>query len=319
MDEIWGIVGGTGFVGQSLRRQRAFQSSYNSKNIGDISGQSFDVLVCAAAPATMWAANKDPDGDTAKLNALFESLRSAKAGKLVLISTVAVYDDTSAGYTESSGSFEQAKAYGRNRRMLENRVQDAFEDVLVLRLPALFGTGLKKNFIFDLINPIPSFINPNKFEEVTAAFSSAETRALEAGYVFDDGLHMWALKRAEIAATPIQSELEEAFHRIGFVAKTFTNSESTYQFYNMDHLADDIDRCRAHGLSVLNICSDPVRVGDIHQHLIGSDFENSAPARVTEDVRTEHAGLLGGSGPYLYDREQVLSDLKTFYTRERGE
>jgi len=318
MHETWGIVGGTGFVGQSLRRQREFAASFNSSNVGEISGQAFDVLVCAAAPATMWAANKDPDGDAANLDALFKSLRTAKFQKLVLISTVAVYDDTSAGYTEIVERYEQSKAYGRHRRELERRVLDSFSDVLVLRLPALFGAGLKKNFIFDLINPIPSFVNTGKFDEVVQAFSPTELKALEAAFVFDEALQMWRLKRTEIAASSIEATLEAAFGRIGFVAKTFTNSQSVYQFYNIENLARDIDRCRNLGLSVLNICSEPISARDVHQHLIGTEFQNDGPGLVREDIRTEHAVLFGRTGHYLYDREHVLSDLQAYYESERS-
>ena len=42
----------------------------------------------------------------------------------------------------------------------------------------------------------------------------------------------------------------------------------------------------------------------------GAPFANSGPPVVKEDVRTEHAGAFGRSGPYLYDRADVLRDLQ---------
>jgi len=41
--------------------------------------------------------------------------------------------------------------YGRNRLQLEKFVEARF-DSLIIRLPGLFGNGLKKNVIYDLIN-----------------------------------------------------------------------------------------------------------------------------------------------------------------------
>jgi hypothetical protein len=38
-------------------------------------------------------------------------------------------------------------------------------DCHVVRLPALFSRNIKKNFIFDLINVIPSMLTEHKYNE----------------------------------------------------------------------------------------------------------------------------------------------------------
>src|SRR5690606_4346903 len=53
---------------------------------------------------------------------------------------------------DSPISLESCHPYGRNRLRLELAVRDRFPDVTILRLPGLFGQGLKKNIIFDLMN-----------------------------------------------------------------------------------------------------------------------------------------------------------------------
>lgn len=45
---------------------------------------------------------------------------------------------------------QHPEPYGQHRLWLERQVQDAFPRVTVLRLPALFGPGLRKNFLYDL-------------------------------------------------------------------------------------------------------------------------------------------------------------------------
>lgn len=308
-----GLVGHTGFVGGALRRRRSFAGFYNSSNIGELAGERFDRVVCAGAPAVMWAANADPEGDAANLDRLIAALRSAEIGTLVLISTVAVFDDPSAGYAEDDARYETAKAYGRNRRRLEVQAAEAFDDVRIVRLPALFGPGLKKNFIFDLMNPAPSFINPTAYEKTAAAFSAAERAMLAEAYAFDAGLKMWRLRREELSRAPLLADLTEALERIGFVARNFTNSESRYQFYNIERLADDIDRIVDSEVRVVNLCSEPLSAREVHLHLTGEDFANDGPARVSENVRTRHAGLFGGAGDYTFDRATVLSDLKAYF------
>ena len=40
----------------------------------------------------------------------------------------------------------------KNRKMLEYFVKNNFQNYLIIRLPGIFGTGLKKNVIYDLMN-----------------------------------------------------------------------------------------------------------------------------------------------------------------------
>ena len=311
-----GLIGDTGFVGSTLTRDIAFSRTYNSRSIERIAGESFDTLVCAGAPATMWAANANPRADLDNLRRLTSALSEAKINRLVLISTIAVFDDVSAGYTESSARYETVKAYGRNRRELELHVMERYEAV-VLRLPALFGKGLKKNFIFDILNPIPSFIKPDKFAQARAAFTPGELRLADNFFAFDPGLSMHRLDREALEASGKRRELERAFERIGFQASSFTNSDSRYQCYNLKNLKRDIEVSVAQGLSLLNVCSEPWRAGDLYAALVGTPFVNAGPPVVQEDMRTEHAGAFARYGPYLYDRAEVLQDLHSFVAEGR--
>ena len=306
-----GLIGDTGFVGGTLVRDIPVSRTYNSRSIERIAGEDFDTLVCAGAPATMWAANANPKVDLDNLQRLTSALSQAKIDRLILISTIAVFDDASAGYTESNARYETVEAYGRNRRELELHVLEHYNAV-VLRLPALFGRGLKKNFIFDILNPIPSFVKPEKFAQVRAACTPDELRLTDDVFTFDAVLAMHKLDRAGLEAGGRRRELERVFERIGFLASSFTNSDSQYQYYNLANLRRDIETTLAHGLAILNVCSEPWRAGDLHAALAGAPLVNAGPPVVRNDVRTEHAGAFARAGPYLYDRAEVLRDLQAF-------
>jgi nucleoside-diphosphate-sugar epimerase len=146
------LIGYTGFVGSTLARQRAFDSQYNSKNIRDIAGHHFDLIVCAGAPAEKWKANAEPEQDRASLGLLSESLGKCTAERVILISTIDVYANPD-GVDEAT-PIDPAKIqpYGRHRYELEVFVAQRFAKTHVIRLPGLFGQGLKKNLIFDLLN-----------------------------------------------------------------------------------------------------------------------------------------------------------------------
>lgn len=143
------LIGSTGFVGGSLRRQTRFDALFHSADIERIAGRRFDRIVCAGAPAEKWKANQDPAADRRNIERLVAATRRAEAKRMILISTIDVYgrpDGETEADPPSGGS-----AYGENRLWLEQAMADRFH-TLIVRLPGLFGAGLKKNAIYDLLN-----------------------------------------------------------------------------------------------------------------------------------------------------------------------
>ncbi len=146
------LVGHTGFVGSTLKKQYEFDHLFRSTNINEIIDKDYDLLVCAGAPAQKWLANKEPEKDLQQLNFLMNCLSRVKAKKFVLISTVDVFAIPQQVTEDSEVSEANLSAYGLNRRILEKFVVENFPDVLIVRLSGLVGPGLKKNIIFDFLN-----------------------------------------------------------------------------------------------------------------------------------------------------------------------
>lgn len=145
------LIGFTGFVGGNIGAQHKFDDNYNTSNIQDIEGKEYDLVVSAATYAEMWKINQDPEGDLAQINGLIEHLKKVKAKKFVLISTVGVYKNPNGADEDTPIETEGLLPYGVNRWHLEQFVRDNF-DALIVRLPGLFGPGLKKNVIYDLLH-----------------------------------------------------------------------------------------------------------------------------------------------------------------------
>lgn len=148
------IVGHTGYVGGTLMRGRPFDLAVNSKTAPLLRScrPEVDLAVCCGAPAVKWKANKEPQADLAAIDDVWESLSAVRAERFLLVSTVDVHPDPACGADESfDPSGLPNHAYGRHRLLLEERVRDRWPSALILRLPALFGDGLKKNALFDLL------------------------------------------------------------------------------------------------------------------------------------------------------------------------
>jgi hypothetical protein len=48
------LIGHTGFVGSNLADQCNYSDCFNSKNISEMRGRSFDLVVCAGIQAKKW-------------------------------------------------------------------------------------------------------------------------------------------------------------------------------------------------------------------------------------------------------------------------
>ncbi|RRJ62198.1 NAD(P)-dependent oxidoreductase [Paenibacillus oralis] len=145
------LLGYTGYVGSTLLSQTQFDDLYNSKNIETIKGKEYDLLICAAAPAVKWKANQAPVEDLENIKKLMEAIKGVRVNKFVLISTVDIYQDPVDVDETTIIDPELTEPYGKHRFYLEQFIRENFGDNLIIRLPGLFGKGLKKNFIYDII------------------------------------------------------------------------------------------------------------------------------------------------------------------------
>jgi len=134
----------------------------NSTTINDIRGQTFGLVVNCGVPAEKWRANQHPEQDRANIADLMEVLSTISADRFVQISTVDVFGDP-VEVDEATRPIEEGlHAYGLHRLELEHFVTDHFPTATVLRLPGLFGRGLKKNIVFDLMHQrLLEAVNPN--------------------------------------------------------------------------------------------------------------------------------------------------------------
>jgi hypothetical protein len=215
------LIGATGYVGQTLLRQRGFEHQFNSRTISEVTGRDYGLLVCAGAPAQKWIADGNPKADLTNLQRLSRHLATVKAKRAVLVSTVDVFPD-SRGRTEDDGIDEdRLTPYGANRLWLERFFADHFARSLVVRLPGLVGPGLRKNAIFD-------FRNGNNLQAI-------DRRGI---YQFYPMVNLWAdlqvamaaeLKVVHLTAEPISiGEVAQQGFGLNFTNEVEGHSPATY-------------------------------------------------------------------------------------------
>jgi hypothetical protein len=311
------IIGHSGFVGGALVHQHAFDGKFNSSNIDTIARSNFDTVVCAAAPGSMFIANRYPDRDRAAIDALIDHLSEVQAQRFVLISSIAVLADFAAGVDERTRDFQQDLAYGHHRRLLEAFCESHFDNCLVVRLPALFGLGLKKNFLFDLMNPVPSMIPEERLKVLLDLLEPVLRATLADFYALDTDTGMFHLDRNMLNVDTQRPALDAAVRAMGMSATQFHHPDSTYQYYDMARLWQDIEAAITAGLSCVHLTVAPLRAADIHARLLGTDMPVAGARLHCEDMRTCHAEQWRCEGPYLEDAVTVMNKLATFFNDQR--
>lgn len=297
------LVGSTGFVGGNLAAKHRFAALAHSADIAAQFDTKPALCVYAGVPAAMFLANADPDADLAVMCAARENLRRIAPKQLVLISSIAVYDD-SRGKDETAAICPDAlPAYGKNRLQLEAWVREDFPGALIVRLPALYGIGLKKNFLYDLHTITPSMLRAEKY----AALAAQSTLVQNSYALAENGFYK--LKSGADAAA-----LREFFAANDFNALAFTDSRSRYQFYNLGRLWEDLNAALQHGLTLLNLTTPPVTAGAVYTAVTGkNDWVNELPKPPFDyDLRSAHAPLLGGADGYLCSEAEELADICAF-------
>uniref|UniRef100_UPI004026FF5F sugar nucleotide-binding protein n=1 Tax=Gemmiger formicilis TaxID=745368 RepID=UPI004026FF5F len=298
------LVGSTGFVGGNLLAKHTFAAECHSSDITAQYGTRPDLCVYAGVPAAMFLANADPEADLAVMRAARENIRQIAPKRLVLISSIAVLADSRGVYEDSPAQDTEAlPAYGKNRLQLERWVREDFPDALIVRLPALYGAGIRKNFLFDLHTITPAMLRPEKYSEL-----AAKSPLVKSAYTLaDNGFY-------KLNGTTDPPALRAFFAANDFNALAFTDARSRYQFYNLGRLWSDMEAARAADVKLLHLCTPPVSAAEVYTAVTGkADWHNELPKPPFDyDLRSRHAALLGGSGDYLCTKQQELDDITRF-------
>lgn len=298
------LVGYTGFVGQNLAQQLPFDGLYNSKNIEESFGADNGFVVYSGMPSEKFLANADPAADKARAEQALANIRQMRPEKLVLISTVDVYPNPVNVYENTPAGGENAHAYGQNRLLLEEWVREDFPSALIIRLPGLFGKGLRKNFIYDMFHLIPPMLTAEKYAELK------EKEPLVGECYTQKDERFYKLNTLDDAT---RKALKAFYAGNDFNSLSFTDSRSVYQFYDLKNLWNDINRCLKAGLQLVNMGTEPIGAGALYHMLFGEEFENHLPKPPAHyDMRTHYGRELGGNDHYIADRAEVVAGIAKY-------
>lgn len=303
------IVGYTGFVGSNICATTKFDAYYNSKNIEEAFGTCPDLLVYSGVRAEMFLANKYPEKDMEVIQNAIDNIKKINPKRVVLISTIAVYNQTFGVDEDTNINKDKSTAYGRNRRILEEWVEQNYKEYFIVRLPGIYGINLKKNFLYDMINVIPAMLTEAKYNEL-----SVSSELIKAQYQLQDNGFAKCISTDKVLRRQLKSEFQE----IGFTALLFTDSRGVFQYFNLAKLWAIIEKAIASNVHVLNVAVEPVTIAEIYNYVYdGKIFKNELNKPIPHfDFKTKYTSIFGGSNGYILDKETCLKEIKNFIITE---
>ncbi|MEI6577955.1 MAG: NAD(P)-dependent oxidoreductase [Eubacteriales bacterium] len=302
------IVGYTGFVGSNICIKHNFDRLFNSMNIEDSFGINPELCVYSGVRAEKFLANSEPEKDFDIILNAIENIKRINPKKIVLISTADIYIYPVGVDENSLIETEGLQPYGKNRYYLEEWIMNNIKDYHIIRLPGLFGENIKKNFIYDLINVLPSMLNSDKYNEL-----SQKEETIKKLYVrCDNGFYKCVCDNENDRLL-----LKQAFEKTGFSALNFTDSRAIFQFYNLSYLWEHINTAIYRKIKLLNVAVEPICVDEVYFAVKCKHFVNEMAQMVPKyDLKTIYSDAFGGANGYIFDRQKVLQDVKNFITSQ---
>jgi dTDP-4-dehydrorhamnose reductase len=91
------------------------------------------------------------------------------------------------------------------------------------------------------------------------------------------------------------------------------DARSRFQFYPMEHLADDIDQVAGQSVPLVHFAVEPTSLRDVALHGFGVTFEQTLDAQpAAYDVKTIHAGVWGVAGSYIRSAADVMKSIRRY-------
>lgn len=303
------LVGSTGFVGGNFAKQHHFDHTYHSTDIENSYGTKPDLLVYAGVRAEKFMANAHPDEDLASIKDAIHNIEMINPKRLVLISTIDVYPEPRNVDEDSFIDPEKVEPYGKHRLYLENWVRSNISNSSIIRLPALFGPGLKKNFVSDLINLIPTMLSDSKYQEL-----SDQSILIKDSYDKQDN-GFYKLKAQDEG--PL-SKLQKTFQQLNFTSLNFTDSRTVFAYYNMEQIWHHTQIILENNIPLINMAVEPISANELYQEVTGNQFNNIIRDEpLIYDFQTKYDEVLGGENGYIIDKATVLSDLVKFIRKNK--
>jgi hypothetical protein len=237
-----------------------------------------------------------------------QNIKYINPKRLVLISTIDVFKFPCDCDENSSVDDDCLHPYGYNRYQLEKWCAESIENYNIIRLPGLFGQNIKKNFIYDLIHILPSILSEEKFIEL-----SGKEGIISSCYIIQsNGFYM-----LRHLADNERDALLEAFSRLNFSALNFTDSRAVFQFYNLAYLWEHIKFAIEDDVKLFHLAVEPVFANELYKAVRGGVFFNEFAANPPQyNFKTIYTDRLGGRDGYIFDKQQVMREIKAFTEKE---
>ena len=115
-----------------------------------------------------------------------------------------------------------------------------------------------------------------------------------------------------------KDELLNIFKTLDFDALQFTDTQATFQFYDLKYLYSHIQIALNAGIKYVNLAVEPIKVDELYQYLTNEQSKENILSSTPPlyNFKTKYSEVFGGKNGYIFSREAILSDIKSFVEGE---
>lgn len=239
------IFGYTGLIGTYLTTMFDFKYFFNSKNIELAKNKNFDILFITCIQSTKWY--KNIELDKLMFENILNILKTITATKVILFSSIDVYNNLDNSNESTIINYNLNNNFNKNKYLFETEIISLFNNYHIIRLPVIFGNGLKKNIIFDLLNDVKEI-----------------------------------------------------------------NFNSTFQFYNLENLKDDINICINNNIKLCNLVSEPINNNELIKLFNKQYIHNNKIPLINYNIKSQYYKLFNGINGFTISKENILINIQKF-------
>tara|TARA_A100001035_G_C27787036_1_gene504988 strand:- start:1444 stop:2382 length:939 start_codon:yes stop_codon:yes gene_type:complete len=306
------LIGYSGTVGTALLRQSKFFYKFNSKNIYKIKNNEYDLVVCCAANGSMIKANSNPKHDLQNIKKLLNHIKYIKAKYFFLISTIQIFENVSEKNYETSKKFNNKIPYGKNRLYLEKALKRKFDNLYIIRLPSIFDKHIKKNFLYDLKNPLPNFFDNNRYKKLIQNTKKEYLiKLIKKAYKYE-GI-FYVLNKKKLNSSQIKT-LREHLINLNLHSATLTNKNSLFQYYYLGNLWKDIKMMIKYKIKILNASCNPLKASYLHKLFTGRYMKENQSKIYNAQMRSIHSEYWGKKkNSFLYKKNEIIDQIRKIF------
>ena len=126
------------------------------------------------------------------------------------------------------------------------------------------------------------------------------------------------LNKKKLLKCKIYNEIINLFKKSNFLSTSFTNINSSFQFYYLNNIWNDINIALKNNLKIIHFATEPIKAKLIYKKILKKNMRSNSATLYVGNMKTIYSNLWGLNKNYIQNKNQVLNNLKKYFNRNEN-